>query len=107
MGDWLAPFAREAGLRAFGSVAALPDGPDDGRVPMPTQADEIAYLQFSSGSTRFPAGIAVTQRALMANIGAILLHGLQVVPEDRAVSWLPLYHDMGLVASCWRRLLAR
>lgn len=97
MRDWLAPFAREAGLKAFGSVAALPDGPDDGLVPMPTQADETAYLQFSSGSTRFPVGIAVTERALMANIGAILRHGLRVVPEDRAVSWLPLYHDMGLV----------
>ncbi|SDB74711.1 fatty acyl-AMP ligase [Belnapia rosea] len=97
MRDWLAPFAREAGLKAFGSVAALPDGPDDGRVLMPIQADETAYLQFSSGSTRFPAGIKVTQRALMANIGAILRHGLRVAPEDRAVSWLPLYHDMGLV----------
>ncbi|MCO6416028.1 fatty acyl-AMP ligase [Siccirubricoccus sp. KC 17139] len=97
MRNWLAPFAREAGLKAFGSVAALPDGPDGGPLPIPTQEDEIAYLQFSSGSTRFPVGIAVTQRALMANISAILRHGLRVVPEDRAVSWLPLYHDMGLV----------
>jgi fatty-acyl-CoA synthase len=95
--NWLAPLAQEAGLKAFGSVAALAPAPDDTPLPAPTGEDEIAYLQFSSGSTRFPMGIAVTERALMENIRAILQHGLKVVPEDRAVSWLPLYHDMGLV----------
>jgi fatty-acyl-CoA synthase len=95
--SWLEPLAREAGLKAFGSVAALAPAPDDTPLPAPTGEDEIAYLQFSSGSTRFPMGIAVTERALMENIRAILQHGLKVVPEDRAVSWLPLYHDMGLV----------
>jgi fatty-acyl-CoA synthase len=95
--SWLAPLAQEAGLKAFGSVAALAPAPDDTPLPAPTGEDEIAYLQFSSGSTRFPMGIAVTERALMENIRAILQHGLKVVPEDRAVSWLPLYHDMGLV----------
>jgi fatty-acyl-CoA synthase len=95
--SWLAPLAQEAGLKAFGSVAALAPAPYDTPLPAPTGEDEIAYLQFSSGSTRFPMGIAVTERALMENIRAILQHGLKVVPEDRAVSWLPLYHDMGLV----------
>jgi fatty-acyl-CoA synthase len=95
--SWLEPLAREAGLKAFGSVAALEEAPESTPVPSPMGEDEIAYLQFSSGSTRFPVGVAVTQRALMENIRAILQHGLQVVPEDRAVSWLPLYHDMGLV----------
>ncbi|MBX6741877.1 MAG: fatty acyl-AMP ligase [Acetobacteraceae bacterium] len=94
---WLQSVAREAGLKAFGTVASLADGPDSGPELRPTGEDEIAYLQFSSGSTRFPAGIAVSQRALMANVQAILQHGLRVTPEDRAVSWLPLYHDMGLV----------
>jgi len=95
--DWLAPFAQEAGLKAFGPVAALAEAPDAPTELPPPGEDEIAYLQFSSGSTRFPAGIAVTHRALMANIRAILMHGLQVKADDRAVSWLPLYHDMGLV----------
>ncbi|WP_145143651.1 fatty acyl-AMP ligase [Roseomonas gilardii] len=94
---WLASFAAEAGLTIFGTVAALASAPEGTAEPVPLTEDEIAYLQFSSGSTRFPMGIAVTQRALMENIRAILRHGLQVGAEDRAVSWLPLYHDMGLV----------
>jgi fatty-acyl-CoA synthase len=59
--------------------------------------DGLCYLQFSSGSTRFPLGVAVTHKALMANVSAIGVHGLKVAPADRAVSWLPLYHDMGLI----------
>jgi len=59
-------------------------------------ADDIAYLQYSSGSTRFPHGVAVTHRALLDNLHAHGV-GLQVVESDRCVSWLPWYHDMGLV----------
>jgi fatty-acyl-CoA synthase len=58
---------------------------------------DTSYLQFSSGSTRNPAGVVVTHRARVANAVAITRDGLQVRPEDRAVSWLPLYHDMGLI----------
>ena len=96
--DWLAACAREAGLKAFGTVAELPpEAPDDRAALSPSRPEEVAYLQFSSGSTRFPTGVAVRQRALMSNAEAILRHGLRVRPDDRAVSWLPLYHDMGLV----------
>ena len=58
--------------------------------------DEIAYLQYSSGSTRFPHGVAVTHRALLDNLHA---HGVatEVQETDRCISWLPWYHDMGLV----------
>jgi fatty-acyl-CoA synthase len=59
--------------------------------------DNLSYLQFSSGSTRSPAGIAVTQRALMANLRGITHHALQMREGDRCFSWLPFYHDMGLV----------
>lgn len=59
-------------------------------------ADAIAYLQYSSGSTRFPHGVAVTHRALLANLRAHA-HGMEVRSGDRCVSWLPWYHDMGLV----------
>ncbi|MFJ5489632.1 AMP-binding protein, partial [Hansschlegelia beijingensis] len=59
--------------------------------------DDFAYLQFSSGSTRFPKGICVTHRALMANATGISRYGLVVREGDRCVSWLPFYHDMGLV----------
>ena len=60
------------------------------------QPDDIAYLQYSSGSTRFPHGVAVTHRALLNNLSAHS-HGMDLQPEDRCVSWLPWYHDMGLV----------
>ncbi|MGH1559229.1 AMP-binding protein [Caulobacter segnis] len=59
--------------------------------------DSPCYLQFSSGSTRTPTGVLVLHKALMANCVAITRDGLQVVPSDRAISWLPLYHDMGLI----------
>jgi fatty-acyl-CoA synthase len=58
--------------------------------------DDIAYLQYSSGSTRFPHGVAVTHRALLDNLRAHGI-GLQVQDSDRCISWLPWYHDMGLV----------
>jgi fatty-acyl-CoA synthase len=58
--------------------------------------DDIAYLQYSSGSTRFPHGVAVTHRALLQNLRAHGI-GLKLQDSDRCISWLPLYHDMGLV----------
>jgi fatty-acyl-CoA synthase len=65
--------------------------------PLPSAAtDDIAYLQYSSGSTRFPHGVAVTHRALLNNLAAHS-HGMEVVDSDRCISWLPWYHDMGLV----------
>ncbi len=68
-----------------------------GNAPLPVaKPDDIAYLQYSSGSTRFPHGVAVTHRALLNNLSAHS-HGMDLQPEDRCVSWLPWYHDMGLV----------
>ncbi len=58
--------------------------------------DDIAYLQYSSGSTRFPHGVAVTHAALLNNLAAHS-HGMNLQESDRCVSWLPWYHDMGLV----------
>ncbi|OSZ65105.1 acyl-CoA synthetase [Sphingomonas sp. IBVSS2] len=67
----------------------------------PTQLPEakttdIAYLQYSSGSTRFPHGVVITHHALLNNLAAHS-HGMNVTDGDRCVSWLPWYHDMGLV----------
>ena len=63
----------------------------------PLQKDELAYLQFTSGSTRFPKGVMITQEAVLSNLQAITRHGIECRNGDRAVSWLPFYHDMGLV----------
>ena len=58
-------------------------------VTLPTaSSDDIAYLQYSSGSTRFPHGVAVTHHALLNNLAAHS-HGMEVVETDRCVSWLP------------------
>jgi fatty-acyl-CoA synthase len=59
--------------------------------------DEIAFLQFTSGSTALPKGVMVTHGSLAANCKAIVKDGLKVGPNDVAISWLPLYHDMGLI----------
>ncbi|MFT3976391.1 MAG: fatty acyl-AMP ligase [Sphingomonas bacterium] len=65
--------------------------------PLPqAKGEDIAYLQYSSGSTRFPHGVAITHHALLNNLAAHS-HGMELVDTDRCVSWLPWYHDMGLV----------
>lgn len=85
-------------LRLHGSMAALealPEKPVDLR---PLGPADLCYIQFSSGSTRHPHGIQVTQAALVANLEGITgPGGLMLGPGDRTVSWLPLYHDMGLI----------
>ncbi|MDG6077953.1 fatty acyl-AMP ligase [Erythrobacter litoralis] len=60
------------------------------------QPDDICYLQYSSGSTRFPTGVAVTHKALLHNLHGHAA-GVDLGENDRVVSWLPWYHDMGLV----------
>ncbi|WP_240783242.1 fatty acyl-AMP ligase [Escherichia sp. E1130] len=73
---------------------ALPEADVALQRPIP---DDIAYLQYTSGSTRFPRGVIITHREVMANLRAISHDGIKLRPGDRCVSWLPFYHDMGLV----------
>jgi fatty-acyl-CoA synthase len=63
----------------------------------PGAPEELAYIQYSSGSTRFPTGICVSHANLMANGRSMCRDGLKIRTGDRAVSWLPFFHDMGLV----------
>lgn len=96
--EWLAEAAEGLNLKLAGTLATLEEQPADDGIALPAvHGEDLCYLQFSSGSTRFPLGVAVTQTALMANVRAISRHGLQIGPEDRCVSWLPMYHDMGLI----------
>jgi acyl carrier protein len=75
-------------MRDTGAVLATPT----------PRADAIALLQYTSGSTGAPKGVMLTHKHLLANIQAMGRH-LRVTPADVLVSWLPLYHDMGLIGS--------
>ena len=95
LATWFEEAAEGLGLVLTGSISNLPKATPQS-LPRP-DPDGLCYLQFSSGSTRFPKGVAVTQKALLANVVAIGREGLRVDAADRTVTWLPLYHDMGLV----------
>ncbi|NUP10560.1 MAG: fatty acyl-AMP ligase [Polyangiaceae bacterium] len=65
--------------------------------PPAVDLEDLAFLQFTSGSTSKPKGVMVTFGNLAANAHAIMVDGLKSTPADKGVSWLPLYHDMGLI----------
>ena len=87
---------------AVGGVAVYDfaelDALDEGiAAASPFMADEACYIQYSSGSTSAPKGVIGTQASVTANLHGITAHGLELKASDRAASWLPLYHDMGLI----------
>ncbi len=96
------PFLEEAGaglgLRRIADPETFYQLPDADAQPLPEpDPDGIAYIQYTSGSTRFPRGVVIPQRTAMANLAGIVQHGVKLAPGDRCLSWLPFYHDMGLV----------
>lgn len=77
-----------------GAFHALPPG----AATLPAiDPDDIAYIQYTSGSTRFPRGVVIKHHTATANVESMVVDGLQINSDDRLVSWLPFYHDMGLV----------
>src|SRR5882672_3442194 len=99
LGGFLADAARDfPAVRLHGGLAAIDALPEKAVDLRPLGPADLCYIQFSSGSTRHPHGVQITQSTLMANLAGITgPAGLEVVSGDRAVSWLPLYHDMGLI----------
>ena len=75
------------------SQAAVPPGP-----PLHARAEDLALLQYTSGSTGHPKGVMLTHSNLLANVRAIG-EALALRSNDVGVSWLPLYHDMGLIGA--------
>ena len=94
---FLAEAAESLRLRFLGTAAEFAERFEDHPALSPLQGEEVACIQYTSGTTRAVRGVVVTQRALMSNLFAIVRHGIDVRPGDRAVSWLPFYHDMGFV----------
>jgi len=84
-----------------------PAGASDEREPI--DDSDLAFLQFTSGSTAAPKGVMVTHGNLKANCNAILYDGIdgKTPSDDVAVSWLPLYHDMGLIGCVLCPLVAK
>lgn len=99
--DGLVPYLEEAAkgleLSLLGGPELFASLPESDRILTPLATHEMAYIQYTSGSTRWPRGVEVTQSAVMTNLAGIIQNGLQVKEGDRCVSWLPFYHDMGLV----------
>lgn len=70
------------------------------------ESSDIAFLQYTSGSTGDPKGVMLSHRNLMQNV-AVIQAGFETTSNDRAVFWLPLYHDMGLIGGILEPLYAR
>ncbi|MFD9849777.1 amino acid adenylation domain-containing protein [Streptomyces parvus] len=92
------------GARAL-AIDALREGPAL-REPAPGGRDDVAFLQFSSGSTGAPKGVEVTHRAVLANLEQIRAASA-LSADDVVVSWMPYFHDMGLIGTHLAPLAAR
>jgi len=89
--------ARVPGLRHVVTPQQLASG---GGTPtqVTVRGDDIAFIQYTSGSTGNPKGVALTHANLLANIRA-MAGAIDATPSDVFVSWLPLHHDMGLIGA--------
>ena len=77
------------------TVSESLDSDPDGKFP-DTQPHDIAFMQYTSGSTGNPKGIQLSHENLLTNIVQMII-GMEITAQDIFVSWLPVYHDMGLI----------
>src|SRR5258708_15019199 len=88
--------ARVDTLRSIATVEELDS--DAGGLDVRVDPEDVAFLQFTSGSTSRPKGVVVTHANLAANAEAFMIDGIsRDSSSDKGVSWLPLFHDMGLI----------
>ncbi|GAB2564094.1 long-chain-fatty-acid--AMP ligase FadD32 [Nocardia heshunensis] len=80
------------------AVEAIPDSVGESWVRPNLQMDDVAYLQYTSGSTRTPAGVEITHRAVGTNL-LQMIDAIGITEMARGVTWLPLFHDMGLLCA--------
>ncbi|WP_068165634.1 long-chain-fatty-acid--AMP ligase FadD32 [Rhodococcus phenolicus] len=78
------------------AVDAIPDSVADTWTRPEIATDDIAYLQYTSGSTRVPAGVEITHRSVLTNV-VQMADSIELNETSRGVTWLPLFHDMGLL----------
>ncbi|MGE4062561.1 MAG: fatty acyl-AMP ligase [Rhodospirillaceae bacterium] len=89
--------AAEFALMLIGTAQDVYDRAAPAAILTRAKTDDLSYIQYSSGSTRFPTGVMVTHASLMANCRAMTRYGVRNGIGDRGTSWLPFFHDMGLV----------
>jgi len=78
------------------TIDEIPDSDGDAYVPVELDFDDVSHLQYTSGSTRPPVGVEITHRAVGTNLVQMILSIDLLDRNTHGVSWLPLYHDMGL-----------
>ena len=74
----------------------IPDSAADAFAPVDLDVDDVSHLQYTSGATRPPVGVEITHRAVGTNLLQMILSIDLLDRNTHGVSWLPLYHDMGL-----------
>jgi fatty-acyl-CoA synthase len=77
-------------------IEEVPDSAGELFVPVEVDVDDVSHLQYTSGATRPPVGVEITHRAVGTNLVQMILSIDLLDRNTHGVSWLPLYHDMGL-----------